>query len=354
MVIDVACEKAIDGGQRSSRAEDGVRPGAEPDLFSYDHGLHVTGAGLWLDAHAPKPLCVVSHAHSDHVRRHRAMICTAPTADLIRERYGAAAAMRVVPFGDALGLGAARLTLFPAGHVLGSAQALVETTAGRLLYSGDIRLRPGAAAEVAEAPRADVLITETTFGRPQYVFPPEDDILAAILAFCEEGFRVGETPVLFAYSLGKAQEAIMLLSRAGLNVAAHPSVERLNVIYRRHGVALPQCLAWDAPLPARTAIVCPPQARKSAVLAALRRRTAMLTGWAMDAGAKFRFQCDAAFPLSDHCGYDDLLRYVELSGARTVYTLHGFARAFAEDLQRRGVEAYPLGLPMQLPLPGLV
>jgi hypothetical protein len=119
-------------------------------------------------------------------------------------------------------------------------------------------------------------------------------------------------------------------------------------------VDLPECAAWDAPPARRSVIVCPPQARKNSILADERRfRFALLSGWAMDSGAKFRYRCDEAFPLSDHCGYDDLLRYVELSRARTVYTLHGFAREFAQDLRRRGVEAFPVGQPMQLPLPGI-
>jgi Cft2 family RNA processing exonuclease len=321
--------------------------------FSLADGVHFPAAGLWLDPHEPRPLAVVSHAHSDHVRRHARTICTQATADLIRQRYGAAK-LQPLAFGAPLRLGRAQLTLYPAGHVLGSAQALVETGAGRLLYSGDLRLRPSAAAEPADVPHADVLVMETTFGRPRYVFPPEEQIVEQIVRFCVQAFAAGQTPVLFAYSLGKAQEAITLLQRRGLSVAAHPSILAINAIYRRNGVDLPECAAWDAPLAGRSVIVCPPQARKNSILADERRfRFALLSGWAMDSGAKFRYRCDEAFPLSDHCGYDDLLRYVELSRARTVYTLHGFAREFAQDLRRRGVEAFPVGQPMQLPLPGI-
>jgi len=287
------------------------------------------------------------------VRRHARTICTPATADLIRQRYGAAV-LQPLTFGTPLCIAAARLTLHPAGHVLGSAQALVETDDFRLLYSGDLRLRPSAAAETAAVPEADVLVMETTFGRPRYVFPPEDQVVAQIVDFCEQGFAAGQTPVLFAYSLGKAQETIALLHQRGLRVAAHPSILAINAVYQRHGVALPDCAAWDAPLAERTVILCPPQARKNRVLGDERRlRFALLSGWAMDSGAKFRYRCDEAFALSDHCGYDDLLRYVALSRARTVYTLHGFAREFAQELRRRGVEAFPVGQSMQLPMPGL-
>jgi hypothetical protein len=118
-------------------------------------------------------------------------------------------------------------------------------------------------------------------------------------------------------------------------------------------VAMPECSDLEAPLPPATAVLCPPGPRVALPVAEDRRRTAVLTGWAMDAATKYRYRTDAAFPLSDHCGFDDLLRYVELVGAREVRTVHGFAAEFAQELQRRGVAAYPLSGPMQLALPGL-
>ncbi|HZQ35453.1 MAG TPA: MBL fold metallo-hydrolase [Dehalococcoidia bacterium] len=321
--------------------------------YALGDGVHFPATGLWLDPHQPRPLAVVSHAHSDHVCRHRRTICTPATADLIRHRYGEIA-LQPLAFDTPLRLGSLRLTLHPAGHVLGSAQVLAEGGGVRLLYSGDLRLRPSAAAEAAHVPESDVLVMETTFGRPRYVFPPEAQVVEQIVQFCTRGIASGQRPVLFAYSLGKAQEAIALLHRHGLPVAAHPAVLAINAIYRRHGADLPDCAAWDGELPERTVIVCPPQARRNRLFAEERRfRFAVLTGWAMDSGARFRYRCDEAFPLSDHCGFDDLLRYVELSRATTVHTLHGFSCEFATELRRRGVEAFPVGESMQLPLPGI-
>jgi DNA ligase-1 len=83
------------------------------------------------------------------------------------------------------------------------------------------------------------------------------------------------------------------------------------------------------------------------------RRTAMLTGWALDSGAVYRYQCDALFPLSDHADYTDLMRYVELVQPKRVFTVHGFASQFAQDLRRRGIEAWALGEDHQLELPGI-
>jgi Cft2 family RNA processing exonuclease len=323
--------------------------------FSGNGGIFVRTADLWLDALIARPLSFVSHAHSDHVRAHTALIATPATCDLVAARFRQRSRAQPLEFGKPLVRKGVRLTLYPAGHVLGSAQALLDDGCTRLLYSGDVRLRPSLACEAAEVPGADILIMESTFGRPRWVFPPQEQIDAAILHFVERAFADNETPVLFAYSLGKAQEAVALLHRHGVAVAAQETVREVNAIYQRHGVALPDCLPYEPPLPARTALVCPPQSRRAAKFATLgRTRTAILSGWALESSARFRYSCDEGFPLSDHCGYDDLLRYVELTGAREVYTVHGYTREFAEDLQRRGVNAFPLVGEMQLALPGLL
>jgi hypothetical protein len=322
--------------------------------FHYRKGIHLPSDDLWLDAQAPREAAIVSHAHSDHVRRHAVTVATPATVDLVRERYGQRAAAVCHEFRQPFKHGRVQVTLYPAGHVLGSAQVLVDDGNCRLLYSGDVRLRPSVAAEEAEVPPADVVILDTTFGRPEYVFPPEDEIVAGIVRFCESAFAEGATPVLFAYSLGKAQEAIMLLHRHGIRVAAHAAALKLCEIYRRHGLDLPECEALDGQPGPRTAVVCPPHLRSRGVLNGLRRhRTAMLTGWAVERGAKWRYRCDAVFPLSDHCGHDDLLRYVELSGAREVYTIYGFAGDFAAHLQLRGIAGYSIYEATQLALPGL-
>lgn len=323
--------------------------------FSGNGGIYLPAAGVWLDAHAARPLSLVSHAHSDHVRPHDTIVATPPTLDLIAERYRRTGRSIARRFGEPFVHGRLRFTFYPAGHVLGSAQVLVEDGRTRLLYSGDVRLRPSPACEPAEVPRADILITESTFGRPKWVFPAQEAIEQGIARFCERAFAAGETPVLFAYSLGKAQEALLLLDKLGVPVAAHDAILRINAIYARHGVELPACAPFEPPLPPGVALVCPPQTRKAAKFAALGPcRTAILSGWALERSAQFRYRCDAGFPLSDHCGYDDLLRYVEMTGAREVYTVHGSTREFAEDLQQRGVQAYPLVGEMQLALPGLL
>ncbi len=128
---------------------------------------------------------------------------------------------RVLPFGQTAPLSTdCTVTLHPAGHIFGSAQALLDHTQhGTLLYAlGISSWRPGLSAEPCATTHADVLIMETTFGKPQYVFPPTEHVLVDIQAFCAAAFRDGDTPVLFGYSLGKSQELLSSLAAAQMPV----------------------------------------------------------------------------------------------------------------------------------------
>ncbi len=317
------------------------------------HGIHLPQIDWWLDARTAVARSFVSHAHADHLARHREVICSAATARLMQARLGGRRRMHVLPFGQTEPLtGECTVTLHPAGHILGSAQCLLSHEAhGRLLYSGDFQLRSALAAETCLPPRADVLIMETTFGLPRYAFPPAADVFAAIINFCRGALTDGATPVLQAYSLGKSQELLQGLAPARLPLMLHPQTAKLTRIYEELGVSFPAYREFDPDECAGHVIICPPGWGAAApALAVARPRTAMITGWALDPGAIYRFRCDAAFPLSDHADFNDLLQYVDRVRPRVVYTVHGFAREFAQTLRARGVEAWALGADNQLEL----
>ena len=326
----------------------------------FRNGVWLPQTGWWLDAHHPVERSFVSHAHFDHLAPHKEIICSEGTAKLMRARMPAERREHVLPFGRTEPLtGDTTVTLHPAGHIYGSAQILLEHTAhGRLLYTGDFKLRPGLSAEPCATPAADVLIMETTYGRPHYVLPPTSDVLRDILLFCRQTLEEGETPVLFGYSLGKSQEILSSLTGAGLPVMLHRQAQRLTRIYEECGLTFPAHREFTAADSAGHVVITPPHAPGSSFLRSIAKpRTAMITGWALDPGARFRYQCDAVFPLSDHADYADLLRFVELVNPRRVLTLHGFAEDFARTLRERGVEAWAIGrdnqLEFTLPAPSL-
>jgi len=317
----------------------------------FRNGVWLPQIGWWLDAHHPVERSFVSHAHFDHLADHEEIICSEGTAKLMRARMPATRREHVLPFGHTEQLTTdTTVTLHPAGHIFGSAQILLEhATHGRLLYTGDFKLRPGRSAETCATPPADVLIMETTYGRPHYVLPPTDDVLRAITHFCHQALDEGETPVLFGYSLGKSQELLSSLAGAHLPIMLHRQAAKLTRIYEECGLTFPAHREFDAAEATGHVVIAPPHAPGSAFLKSIPRpRTAMITGWALDPGATFRYQCDAVFPLSDHADFDDLLRFVERVNPKKVFTLHGFAEDFARTLRERGIEAWAIGRDNQL------
>ncbi len=305
---------------------------------------------LWCDARQPVGFSFVSHAHFDHLAAHRRIITSEGTRRLMAARMPGPREEIVLPFGRPYPLRPdTELTLHPAGHIFGSAMLRLVREGESFLYTGDFKLRPGRSAEKCEPPLGDVVVMETTFGLPRYVFPPTEEVLAAIIGFCRQAIDDGEVPVLFGYSLGKSQELLSSLASAKLPVMLHPRILKMTRIYEELGQTFPDYQAFTLTESPGHVVVCPPQANQSAWLRKIKpRRTAAITGWAMDPGAVYRCQCDAAFALSDHADFADLLRFVELTRPKRVFTVHGFTEEFARTLRERGLEAWALGRDNQL------
>lgn len=322
--------------------------------------VHLPELGLWLDAHervGPGESVFVSHAHSDHTGRHACVLFSAPTQKLMRARVSGEREEIVLPFGHRQFLGAsidgtaAHLTLLPAGHIFGSAMSLVEAADESLLYTGDFKLRASLSAELCQPHRADVLIMETTFGRPSYVFPPAEEVIASMVKFCRETLAVRKIPVLLGYSLGKSQEILSGLKDAGLPVMLHAQAATLTRIYESFGVVFPEWRELDEASAAGHVVIAPPGTPATALRSRIADcRFAVLTGWALESGARFRYRADAAFPLSDHADFPDLVEFVRRVNPRKVLTLHGFAEDFATHLRGLGIDAQSLDTRPQMEL----
>ena len=317
----------------------------------YDRGVYLPHENLWLDPWNRKPFAFVSHAHSDHIAPHDEIIVSERTARLMQARLPGKRNEHMVAFGERKTIRGLDLMLLPAGHIAGSAQLFLETKNGSLLYTGDFKLRPGRSTELTEWRHAETLIMETTYGLPRYRLPPTDEVIGQIVAFCRDALEAGAVPVLLGYSLGKAQEILSSLTGTGLKPMLHGSVHAMTRIYEQFGQSFCEYERYKAEDVAGKVLIFPPSANRSHMLERIRdKRVAMITGWVVDPNAVYRYQVDAAFPLSDHADYTDLLRYVELVQPRRVLTLHGFAAEFARDLRDRGVDAWALSEQNQLEL----
>jgi Cft2 family RNA processing exonuclease len=327
-------------------------------MFSLaERSLYVADLDLWIDSLRSRDRCYVSHGHSDHACEHETIVSTPANAAICGARFARrsarakqtsllpeasrpACSFELHAFNEPWREGEHELTLFPAGHVLGSAQLLIEGERGRFVYTGDFKLARSYTAEPAEVKRCDVLLMECTYGRPQYVFPSRDEVEDAVVAFATKALEDGCAPVFYAYSLGKAQEAMAILGKAGIALTVHGAVSEIARVYEQNGVRLPRYERYDALLyDGTSALIWPPSGKAlPKALRGKRARTAILTGWALANGAEYRYGVDACIPLSDHADYAALLRYIERAQPQRVLLNHGW-RDFVWRLRRMGIDA---------------
>jgi len=248
---------------------------------------------------------------------------------------------------NAPALGSLRLTLHPAGHVLGSAQLRCEADGLDLVYAGDIGgsgARASRTAEPLEQLACDTLAIRAVYGHPRYRFPAREPLLQRVAEFVERALREGRTPVIVAAALGEAQEVVQALGRRR-TLRLHPTAFRACETYAAQGIEL----RGFVPLAAEgDAVVIPPTARLDRLDLRL-PRVCVLSGRALDGIPGV----DLALPLADHAGFDELIAYVQASGARRVLTIDGHAEDLAEAIRAGGVEAFAVTEQHQLRLPGL-
>lgn len=313
-------------------------------------GLRLCGTELWLDARRQAPLSFVSHAHTDHIARHQRVIATPATLRLMQHRLGPLADTVALDYRQPLDVAGVRLELFSAGHVLGSAQVRITRPDGhRVVYTGDLGLSSSLTASPAELAPCDTLIIESTFGHPKYRFPPRDDVFGQVADWARRELARGQHPILYAYSLGKAQETIAQLAARGLPVCVHPAIHDITLLYQELGVPISSRRFEGELLPGEVGVF-PPFGRSQAMRRTPGRATAVLTGWALEPWAARRYGADLAFPVSDHADFPSLVAWARASGAREIITLHGFADELAQALRREGMFARAATQKVQLEL----
>ncbi|MES2475872.1 MAG: ATP-dependent DNA ligase [Verrucomicrobiota bacterium] len=311
----------------------------------FQRGLHLPELDLWLDPWDAKPRAFVSHAHADHFARHESALCSDVTALLVRKRFHLAESrIEPVSFHVPIVRDGFRLRLLPAGHICGSAMLHVTRIKDNasLLYTGDFKTRRGRTSEAVNFLSADTLILETTFGLPNFEFPNIMEVEAAILRFVNDAFTDGDTPVLLGYSLGKAQEALALLTEHGIPALLHPAVAAMTTACREAGrEELPFPVEFEGHAPPGHVVIMPPNAVRSKLMRGLKsKRIAMLTGWALQPGSKYRYRVDEVIPLSDHADHPGLMECIKRVRPKRVLTVHGFAHEFAAELRSRGMDAW--------------
>ncbi len=314
----------------------------------WDHGVSLPEHRLWLDPLVVRSFAFISHAHTDHARRHKEALLTPQTLALIPEARRPRG-WRMLGFGEPMRRGPASLTLYSAGHMLGSAQLRFEHDGTSLLYTGDIKLRQPGGRAATHVPKAHVLVVESTYGRPHFRFGDPDSTVESIARWCRRALDSHVTPVLLCHALGKTEEVMLALEPYGFEFALESRCVPCAHAYASAGSPLPDWIELNGDMAPGRVVIAPP-AGKDEVRRLGRYRTALVSGWAKDAEFARLFGADATFDLSDHCDFDELMEVVERTGADQVYTVHGYTEDFARHLRKKGVRASALEATEQLAL----
>lgn len=314
-------------------------------------GLYVAPGDFYIDPTRAVDRAVITHGHSDHARPgHRKILATRETLAIMEARYGAdlLSERQALAYGELMTVNGVSVRLAPAGHILGSAQVVLEYGGRRVVVSGDYKRRPDATCASFEPQPCDVFVTEATFGLPVFRHPPDGEeigkLLHSLKLFPERSHLVG------VYPLGKCQRVIMLLRAAGYDapIYLHGGVVSLCDLYRSHGVALGdlRLVANAAKADLAGAVVLAPP---SALADRWSRRlvdpvTAMASGWMRVKQRAKQQGVELPLVISDHADWDELTATIAEVDAPNVWVTHGREEALVHLCKQQGRDARALAL----------
>lgn len=316
-----------------------------PVLVPTDRGLYCPQGDFHIDPWRPVERAVITHAHSDHARWGMGRyLCSREGAGVLRRRVGHDAAIDSVEYGEALTLGGAKVSLHPAGHILGSAQVRVEVDGEVAVVSGDYKTEPDATCSPFEPVRCHLFVTESTFGLPIYRWPTEETLRREINEWWRANQAAGRASLLLGYALGKCQRALAMLDPSIGPIFQHGAVVGLTQDYRDAGIALPETLTisdaekgYDF---SQALILAPPSAHGTPWTRRFGEQSAaFLSGWMAIRGARRRRAVDRGFVMSDHVDWPSLMAAIGETGAERVWVTHGYVNVVVRYLQAQGLDA---------------
>lgn len=290
------------------------------------HGIKLPAYDIGFDMKSADARYIfTSHAHGDHMpyKGNMEVIASPATVELMKARGFKGEATKL-SFNQPYQTEDAQVTLYPAGHVLGSAMIFVETEEGNVLYTGDYRTPPSPASEGFEIPEnVDHFITEATFGMPIYRWPSYDELKAQIHQFAHDALNEDYTPIFLGYSLGKSQEIMHLLADFDHPVQVHGAACKLCQVYEDFDINLGEYEPYDRDTVEGNILVTTSSSLSNGVASNVRnKRIAYCSGWAVHEARRTQLTVDALIPLSDHLDFFALLDLCDRLQPDTVYITH--------------------------------
>jgi len=321
-------------------------------MIEYNNGIHLKGTGLWFDSKKKAGLSFISNANIDKFTPPEKIIATPETLKFLDKKIKKSVVL-ACPYYRPFALGNLQVELVPSGHMLGSSQMIVDKGGKTLVYTGDINLQKLPTAEPAYTKHCDVLVMKCTYGLPNYIFPPFDESIEALVNFINETISSESTPVIMVEPLGKAQDIIKVLGENGFRLSLHESIYKATKIYEEFGIQFRDFELFKPTHIEEKIVIIPPYKIESISIKNIKRkRAAIIIECTVEekSAIKSTFKADEAFTLSNHAGYNELLHYVEFVKPEKVYLIEEHATEFARTLQKRGYQAIPLEKPRQLNL----
>jgi putative mRNA 3-end processing factor len=311
-------------------------------------GLYCAAGDFYVDPWQPVARAVVTHAHADHARPGSATYLAARDGEaVLRLRLGSEARIRTVAYGEPIVVNGVRLSLHPAGHILGSAQVRIEYQGEVWVVSGDYKTGADPTCAPFELVPCHTFITEATFGLPIYRWQEQSVIFGEIDRWWRSNQGAGKASVLFGYALGKSQRLLAGVDPSIGPIFVHGAVHQVNLAYAASGIVLPATTYTQAAPPradwSQALIVAPPSAQATPWL----RRfgtisTGFASGWMAVRGQRRRRSVDRGFALSDHVDWPSLVAVIRASGAERVFVTHGYVAPVVRWLREQGMDAHGL------------
>lgn len=334
----------------SEAADVSTRDDAGDLIVLRPEGLYCPAGDFHIDPWHPVARAVITHAHADHATAgHASYLATAVSEGVLRARLGADIALQAVAYGETVSHRDVRVSLHPAGHVLGSAQVRIEHRGRVWVISGDYFVSGidgdvNATCAPFEPVRCHCFVTESTFGLPIYRWRAQAAVLGEINQWWQGNALAGRASLLLGYSFGKSQRLLAGLDPSIGPIVAHGAVENLNAAYRAAGVPLPPTRRIGELARGelkRALVLAPPLVQGSAWARRLGddASDALVSGWMRLRGARRRQGVDRGFVLSDHADWPGLQRAIAATGAQRVIVTHGYDAVMVHWLQQQGLQA---------------